>query len=456
MAAPGFATGHRTVISVDCPKIEDALKDPVKWNAEWERAMDPSNHFTPIDFYEADIRLYAIRSKEYLDASYVIYPVLVRQTLELQVCLLQDIFTFRSKGFDDKWLRADPSLHEKHVLVGLSRACSGAHNLHYARRLCPTELNITYLTKDGHYFLNLLKSVIPEDVSHPPTRLAYFSHLDWDDLRAYHERSSPHDLEKLCYQTMLILRTKLISIVLRTTFRSFFDLVLPNITLLKGHNEARLFEPLKTKTLVPPGATLRRAGCHLETCPNGMHGAVDVTKEMKFQRCRECWEKLGREIKYCSRECQKSDWKPNHKAICGKPFDFDMVDKIAAASDSAPVPTCFTPVVGPAVAGFKRSTGLSYIISRTCLRPLADYLIMPTLETEIAVDFLDAEVKKMFRVFREKAFTTGDREAVAVMAHGICWWASFDSCETLATPDVVVAQLRVEFQFESLKRLSWT
>lgn len=136
-----------------------------------------------------------------------------------------------------------------------------------------------------------------------------------------------------------------------------------------------------------------------------MQDADDITKVMKFLRCKECWEKLGREIKYCSRyeafhvrhhlinifdhsECQKSDWKPSHKAICGKPY------KVVAASDSVLAPSYFTPIVGPAVAGFERSTALSYLISQICLRPSADYLIKPTLESEIAIDFGEPEVKK--------------------------------------------------------------
>ncbi|KAJ6524852.1 hypothetical protein DFH09DRAFT_1189079 [Mycena vulgaris] len=181
-----------------------------------------------------------------------------------------------------------------------------------------------------------------------------------------------------------------------------------------------------------------------------MYDAVDIPKERKFLRCKECWVTFKREIKYCSRECQKADWKPNHKAICGKPLDFDTVDKIAAPAK--PPPSRFTPVVGPAISGFTRATALTYIVSQICLRqPEADYLIMPTPHTESVVDFVDAEAKALFCTFRDKALTTGEREAAAVMAHAISWWACLEGYEGPVTPDIVAEQIRMEFSFDSVK-----
>jgi hypothetical protein len=99
---------------------------------------------------------------------------------------------------------------KKHVLLALSRTCSAANNLHEARKYCATELNLAYLTENGRNFIDLLKVIIPEDLSAPPSSLSYFSHPDWDTLRDLHEKSNPSDLEELVYHRMLLLRTKLI------------------------------------------------------------------------------------------------------------------------------------------------------------------------------------------------------------------------------------------------------
>ncbi|KAJ7455747.1 hypothetical protein FB451DRAFT_1564787 [Mycena latifolia] len=430
------------------PEIEDVLRDTAKWNADWERVNQAG--FTPMAWYHRALHDEKYTSKALLDARYAGYPVLVRQTLDLQIGLIQDVYGFRHLEFDEKWLRADPVVREKHVFVGFTTSCSAAHNLHFARRLCPTELSVPRLIQHGKYLIDLLKAIIPEDLTARPTQVKHFAHPDWDALLEYHEKSKPSDVDKLCYQEMLILRTKLICHVLHSTFRSFLGFGVNVIKLSKAHSlDKKLKSPENYKTLVPPGAKFTRTGCHSKTCRNGMYRAVDLPKEQQFLRCGQCWNTLQREVKYCSRECQKEDWKPNHKAICGKPLDFETMAKIAAPA--TPPPSRFTPVVGPAVVGFIRSTALSYLISQLGLRPEADYLIMPTPTIEQVIDFVDAEAKTMFRSIRDKALTTGDREAVAMITHAICWCASLERYGGPVTVDMVVEQIRVEFSFESVK-----
>lgn len=76
---------------------------------------------------------------------------------------------------------------------------------------------------------------------------------------------------------------------------------------------------------------------------------------------------------------------------------------------------------------------------------------MPTPQTETVVDFVHPEAKARFREFREKALTAGDREAIAVIAHAVCWWASLDRYGGPVTADIVVEQFRMEFSFHSVK-----
>ncbi|KAJ7283177.1 hypothetical protein C8J57DRAFT_1291666 [Mycena rebaudengoi] len=411
--------------SFAAPSIEDVLNDTPNWNANWER-----------------------ESKALSDARYAEFLALTNGCLRLQIALIQDIFTFRNKGFDEKWIYADPSVRAKHVLDALTNVCSAAHNLHHARRLCG-ELSVPSLSRSGHRLLGLLKSIIPEDLTAPPTTVRHFSNPEWEALRVHVEESNRGDEEKFHYQAMLIIRTKLICHVLQATFRSFLGLGVPVIQLARVHAVKKRFQGIQTRTLVPPGAKLVRTGCHLKTCPNGMHGNNDIPEEKQFLRCKDCWMKLQREVKYCDRECQRLDWKPSHKAICGKPFDFNTIETLA--TPAAAPPSRFSPIVGPATGGFVRSTALLYMISQLSLRPNADYLVMhaPTEDTEI--DFVHSGAKTLFRTFREKALTTGDREAIAVLAHAICWWASLGGYGGPVRADMVIKQLRVEFSFDALK-----
>ncbi|KAJ7187135.1 hypothetical protein C8R46DRAFT_1058991 [Mycena filopes] len=427
------------------PHIEDALKDTVKWNSDYERL---TAYFSPLMFFERYLAHQGKETMQMRDMRNAIYPGLVSQTVGQQRALLQDIFGCRALCFDEKWQRADTAARRKHVLIALAAICSAAHNLHETRRYCP-ELNLAYLTEDPKRFLDLLKSVIPEDISSSQNVVMHFFHEDWDAV-AKRQRSHPEDIPRALYEECLILRTKLIGLVLQATFRSFLGMPVPTIKLSKGHGEKQRFgTAANVKKVIPPGAIMTRPGCSLKTCPNGMHQA-DIPKSQKFLRCKPCWAMFAREIQYCDLQCQKADWKSNHKAICGKPLDFETVARIAAPAAQAP--SRFFRVVGPAKDGFTRSTALTYVISQLCLRPESDYLIT-TLNpyTETVVDFVNAEVKARFCEFREKALTTGDREAIAVVAHAVCWWASLGRYGGPVTGDIVVEQFRMEFSFPSVK-----
>ncbi|KAJ7018249.1 hypothetical protein C8F04DRAFT_1328447 [Mycena alexandri] len=382
--------GPSSLTGVKPPEIEDVLRDPAKWNADWERM----SHINPIHWYRRELRDQKLLSKAMLDARY---------------CRI-------------------PAVREKHVLVGLTTSCAAAHNLHHARRLCPRELNVPRLTKDGKFLIDLLKSVVPEDLTAPPTQVKHFAHPDWDALREYHDKANPKDADKLCHQEMLMLRTKLICLEVN------------NIKLSKVH---AIEKKLKVAGKLSNFRSARR--------PALAHRVPleDVSKRDVSRRGYPKGTKilaLRAVLENSAAECQKEDWKPNHKAICGKPLDFDMMAKIATPATSPP-----SSVVGPAVAGFTRSTALSYLISQLCLRPEADYLIMPTPTTDQVIDFVDAEAKALFRSIRDKALTSGDCEAVAMIAHAICWWASLEGYGGPVSPNIVVEQIRVEFAFESAK-----
>ncbi|KAJ7201888.1 hypothetical protein GGX14DRAFT_571146 [Mycena pura] len=113
-----------------------------------------NSYFSPLMCYRRDVADQAGETMLMRDARNALYPVLVSQTVSQQIFLIQDIFAFRNLCFDEKWERADLATRQKHVLVGLVVACSGAHNLHATRKFCP-ELSVPYLTGDAKKFLDL-------------------------------------------------------------------------------------------------------------------------------------------------------------------------------------------------------------------------------------------------------------------------------------------------------------
>ncbi|KAJ7818825.1 hypothetical protein B0H13DRAFT_2292387 [Mycena leptocephala] len=127
----------------------------------------------PQAWYENEIRGYKAMTRQHpdlLDALYNEYLSNLKQTLVLQVAMIQDVCTFSGKGFDAQWHAAAPSLRKKQVLLALSRTCSAANNLHEARKYCATELNLAYLTENRRNLIDLLKIIIPEDLSAPHPR----------------------------------------------------------------------------------------------------------------------------------------------------------------------------------------------------------------------------------------------------------------------------------------------
>jgi hypothetical protein len=198
----------------------------------------------------------------------------------------------------------------------------------------------------------------------------------------------------------------------------------------------------------------------------------------KFSRCKKCWEVMHREVLYCSAcvnplfsyrfrcltfahsQCQKADWTLHHKAICGKPLNFDAVSKRVPdpppkapsppAVPSPPAPS--SPVIGPPVGGYTRPPSLMYQIAKLNERPKIDYVITASADDPIFIDFPDPEAQSLFRKCREKAMATGDRQSVAVMAHFLCWMTMEDPnfISKGATSTAIVDQLKKEYKFDEL------
>ncbi|KAJ7090816.1 hypothetical protein B0H15DRAFT_948585 [Mycena belliarum] len=475
---------YHAVPIVALPLIQNALRQPETWNSDWEKITQTVDRVqSPSDLVaSAAFQLRAYPST--MDEFFLEYPTMLGRLCHVQAWLTVDALQyFVSEDLEAKWMSASPELRGKHVLIGISNACSIAKNLHDTRTYCGRELRLARLQNDGRALLDLLDTVMVEGTSHlrkegtmsdltdavaegilkVPGKPRYVPHPTWDAFANARERLTATDTEKLALGNILVLRTKLICHIIHFTIRSFLGLELPEITVTKHRKRKMPAEALSIQafgaafmeqTLGPAGAkavakdnkeafkerqSKRKEHCSYAGC------SIVNDDSVKYPRCKKCWENMRREVLYCSVECQKADWKLNHKTICGRALTFDAVSKPVLA----PRPT----VKPPAVGAYVPSKVLLLQIAALSKHPKIDYFIMGELNDSVDLDFPDPEAQGLFRKCRDKAMTTGDRLSVAIMAHFLCWMTMDAHCIAKgATSSVIVRQLKKEYGFDELHR----
>ncbi|KAJ7154128.1 hypothetical protein C8R46DRAFT_1118749 [Mycena filopes] len=122
-------------------------------------------------------------------------------------------------------------------------------------------------------------------------------------------------------------------------------------------------------------------------------------QQERFRTCSGCKEKLGIRRYYCSRACQKADWK-THKEFCGSQDFWDYPHTPLLASE----------------ADFERPAALRCQLALIDSDPDVLYHILPSTDDAIRFTLKDKMLGVSFRRLRDKAFATGDLEVVAVLA----------------------------------------
>jgi hypothetical protein len=211
---------------------------------------------------------------------------------------------------------------------------------------------------------------------------------------------------------------------------------------------------------------------HVIVCENCREVQGD-SGEQPFMCCAICRQKMNRKIFYCSklvsvlpidyvkfyhcddRECQKEDWKPRHKLVCGKHLtvrdaEATAVPPLGAAHTAdAPRAPVQVEIIGPVVGGFKRSPALRFQINNiTYAANKIDYILVNPTGRPRAVNIEHALEKCVFRSFRDKAFTTGDHRAVAAVGQFLVKDPGGPFQAAGVTRKAVLTQLRREFQFD--------
>ncbi|KAJ7657380.1 hypothetical protein DFH06DRAFT_1198093 [Mycena polygramma] len=437
------------------PPMQTALTNPVKWNTDWENLLaKQGQHISPAEVVQWEAMGFAM-NPDMMKVGLLTYQSLLGSLISLQMSITSDATRYFARDdLKNKWMDASPAVRGKHVLIGLSGACSIAKNLHDARMHC-RELRLARLQGDGRVVLDLFKAImVPNTHAEQMKLLGKPLHVPdaaWDAYADLQQRSSPTDSAKLALGNILTLRTKLICHFLHFTIRSFLGEELPKISVDKQKKIKTVPEPFpaqskgaKAAAKDAKDALKARQNARIEHCSYVGCGKINDGTE-KFPRCKKCWEVNQIEVVYCSAVCQKADWKVNHKPIRGKALSFDSASK-PRVQTSGLGSSYAEPVIGPPSGSYKRSPLLVELIKKLNEPPQYDYIIGDYLAN---MDLYNPEVKLAFRKCREKAMATGDRQSIAVMAHFLCWTSMDDNFQRGVTPNVIVDQLK-EYLFDEL------
>ncbi|KAJ7239164.1 hypothetical protein B0H12DRAFT_1136304 [Mycena haematopus] len=452
------------------PSPQDALRDPEKWNSNWDALLRRELVFPsgPHRLFQFVMMVNTVHANG-LQGALAEYPVLVSSTCAIQREITEEALVYFSRAdLETTWMDAGADARGKHLLDAMATVCSKARNLNHARCYCP-ELSLERLRADGKVFLDLLKSVMLEDASFIPTEPKFVSHPGWDAWAVEQKKLNDSELKKISFAEILILRTKLISHVVHFTLRSFFGLPPPEFFVQKVYKSGQkpkipaLPSPLvellggkdAAKALFKDDKAAMKAR-HSQRLNNCSYLSCTKTEmpdgSVKFSRCKQCFEKMQRQVLYCSAACQKADWKLRHKAVCGKALDFETVSRPVEnpiCAQTAPTR------IGLPINGYKRSLALTAQVTALNMNPSVDYQLYDANNQAVNIDFGAGQYPQVvFRSRRELAMTTGNPACVALMSHYLCALLIAKGGPSKLggiTPNMIVAQLAREFGLTDLR-----
>ncbi|KAK0453039.1 hypothetical protein EV421DRAFT_2030077 [Armillaria borealis] len=324
-------------VYLELPKMQQALSHSEEWNAQWERLGNSGvliPQFCLVDLVGSrDPSRYDMLARE--------YATLLTFTLAIQ----RKIGVLPEYNLESKWLESTPSIRKSHILVALSEACSAARNIHDARRFACDILTLDNLGNDGRVFIDLLKAIMPRTPPESLTTPTYVPNPAWDSFRASKEQSNITQMEKWGLSYAQILRTELIYLVVLYTSLSFLGKERPKIPVthprgggdasndpqrlqFQKENRRQLYGPSLAKEVTREDKAAAKER-QRQRCAYCTHCSRPEQDGEKFPHCGKCWNTLQRDVPYCSRECQTANYKPLHKAICGKALDLDTAVSFA-------------------------------------------------------------------------------------------------------------------------------
>ncbi|KAJ7494900.1 hypothetical protein FB451DRAFT_1212823 [Mycena latifolia] len=319
-----LATLERMTLTEEHSKTKRPNKhtDRVGWNNHFERAIELKYQSFAYDWTLFEERPDTDWAWNSLDIGNVNQDIALRlkEMMRGEGYLLTLILDNLVYGdFEAKWIELPSAKKREIVLEGLYRgACSAPRD--NSRISCP-EMTVAGLIGDGEYnLLNMLKRL----VAHDPTGDGYVNEV-YLFIHPYTEHefrttdATPDVLKGFIYDAVL-LRNFYIVETLIGILEVFYNRPAKKFTPAKFANRVHTKEQAQAKEAVRAG--LKRANLRVDKSQEkelsaiaeyGCYSCCKTTKSrnelLRCSRCKLVW--------YCSKECQKVDWKA-HKRFCGQ------------------------------------------------------------------------------------------------------------------------------------------
>jgi len=190
---------------IDLPKTQDALREPEVWNNKWE-SLCKRGVFTPSLVFNHEQSKTRVMSTTLIADE---YSQLLESTLELRT-VVGGRYVLFGDDFDSNWRSASQEVRRRHALFAISESCSVARNLNDARAQTSDILTLSNLCDDGQTVVDLIRAMLPDDLSSVCRDVYYYPNAVWDDFKDAKFRSQIPEKDKVVIEYILLLRTKLI------------------------------------------------------------------------------------------------------------------------------------------------------------------------------------------------------------------------------------------------------
>ncbi|KAL0578986.1 hypothetical protein V5O48_003026 [Marasmius crinis-equi] len=322
----------------DMPSYKD---DGYAWNEAWERKLLNFGYGTNIALTLEPRRkcvniidqipeaLFAVATHESVLQNNLVLQTEIFQ-LQCDLSIKRNI-RFSSGNFERRWTwECTEKERELWLLEGMVRTCESSPDSEDSRMYCP-EVTLARLNHDsGRGFIELLKKLTWE--KGVPFRQGDFKTVPneiWEAMNTP-SKDPEHPGKKMMKRCNDIQRTLFLTYFVWNTLLAFYG---ERVTYgqMKTGNEKGWHEELQkiignsNPELTKIMENAKRKGEAMQRQANAQRACVVCRKTaetvgiQKLLACQRCTA-IGRNVFYCSKECQVQDWKngsPTHKSICG-------------------------------------------------------------------------------------------------------------------------------------------
>ncbi|KAK0441304.1 hypothetical protein EV421DRAFT_2036342 [Armillaria borealis] len=429
------------------------------WNKSWEDEL--LDRYPPGQKPPAMTSVMSPQSIRFLrDTESLLSSQLEKDIRTKEMCLLQRdlaqaaVTGLSNDNLEERWRSLSQQRREELVLEGLYVTACVPNGMENWRLWCPEMTVATLSGTNDRNFIHLLKMLLPDDqVKETLSTPLLLANPAFEDL----VKTNDIVLRQI-FDGYRLKRSYFITMTVWSILNAFYG----------NREEMQVAKPLYRDNSRPSKDVLRQAKKFYKDegrLPQFSKDMRDYSRRKeaenhqnicfycsrkedmsgggeRFRICSKC-KAVDRVVRYCSVECQKTDWKHGfprpHKAICGK-VTFDEEKPSEGIPDSETEVTELESGIPPPDPSFKRSPDLLHQISFITKPTPCDYVYMrPRPFDDIGIDIPDITDKVTFTAMRRQAMINGDPAAVLGM-YGIL--------QALAPASISEDQLKTQLRKE--------